>query len=100
MQEAGTPTSGNGLPSSALHLPVSIANLLELFPQEAGQERPHPAPFYQGLRDAPNPEVYVARGPVEIQQLLSQHLVLQHGTQLCQCLGLPEVAEASPGVIP
>ena len=81
-------------------MPVSISNLLELLPHKAGQERPHPAPFYQRLSDNPNPDVNVARGSVEIQELLSQHLVLQHSAQLRQGLGLREVAEASPGVIP
>lgn len=71
-------------PGCRFHLPVSIADPLELLAQEAGQERPHSASFYQGLSNGPYPDVNVVRGLVEIQQLAGQPLVPQHSTQLLQ----------------
>ncbi len=79
--------------------PVTLADPLELYCDEAGEQRPHTAAADKRLRHASQPDVNVVGRTVVLQQPAGQVGVVQDLSELRLVPGLRQAAEPAPGVV-
>lgn len=81
------------------HTPVTLADLLELCCNKAGEQRPHTAATDKRLCNASHPDVDVVGRTVELQQPAGQVCVIQDPSELRLVPGLRQATQLAIGVV-
>ena len=80
-------------------VPVSLADVLELVGDEAGEQRAHTASPDEGFCHSSHPHVDVAGCSIQLQEPGRQACVVQNLSQLCLVAGLGQPTELTPRVV-